>query len=181
MKRCIKAIIPVVLIASAPLAPAQGVSDFIFTDEEGHLVLRYVGVTPTAMTPHQREEIVNSEFSSMVHDRLRADILFDDEPPDAAWAEKLEPMLEAHILGANAGLVAAEAECRAESCRLFIDHPATWTVPEHEVLVPVVQKVLQDFMDVHPASFEPVFLIAAHYQVPDPPFIKVYLKRLDRD
>ena len=59
------------------LAHAQGERDFVFTDEEGHLVLRYAGAKDGSLTTRQKDEIINVSLSTMVHDHLRADVEFD--------------------------------------------------------------------------------------------------------
>jgi len=163
---------------SVALASNRESGDFVFVDEEGHLVLRFAGVGRDGLNEHQRQEVVNKEFSSMVHDRLRADLLFEGEQHDPAWAAAMVPRLERHVLDAGSTFVAVEAQCRAESCRLFVDHTATMTVAEHMLLLPELQATIEAFIDAEPDSFEPVFMIAAHFQTPEPPFMKVYLRRM---
>jgi hypothetical protein len=51
---------------------AQSDRDFVFTDQEGHLVLRFAGTGATGLNSSQAEEILNAEFSTMVHDRLQS-------------------------------------------------------------------------------------------------------------
>jgi len=165
------------LAAMASLASSQQSSDFIFTDEDGHLVLRFAGVAPGELSERQREEIVNSEFSQMVHDRLRADAIFEVEPVDADWSQAMTPLLERYVRQHGTSFHDVEAECRSSSCRLILEHESTWTISEHELLVPVVQDLIESFMARHEDSFEPVFMIAAHYQAPEHPYIKAYLSR----
>ncbi|HEX7000029.1 MAG TPA: hypothetical protein VF322_18005 [Gammaproteobacteria bacterium] len=168
------------LAAAAPAsaAVAEHARDFIFTDAEGHMVLRFAGVASTAgLSDDQIDEIVNVQLSTMVHDRLRADARFDLEPVDEAWAEPMEARLERHVRQAAPELAAVDAACRSASCRLVFEHPRALPVTEHQALMDRIQRVLQAFNEAHPGSFEAVFLMAGQYQEPAKPFTKVFLRR----
>jgi hypothetical protein len=158
-------------------AAPQGVGDFVFTDAEGHLVLRYVGAESRGLNANEFEEISNVEMSTMVHDRLRADAVFEAEPVDAKWAESMETRIAGHVRQAGPEFSAIHVECRSASCRLVLDHSNTWSVEAHRALMRVAQRVVQKFIDANLASLEPVFLIAAHYQEPERPYMKMFLRR----
>ena len=171
-----------ICLALAPgLAAAQHERDFVFTDEDGHLVLRFAGSEPGGLEPDQVDEIVNAEFSTMVHDRLRADLRFDTEPVDSEWAEPMKARLEGHLSDQTLEFSAVEVECRSASCRLVLEHTDRWRLPEHRSRMGVVQRVIQDFMRTDPESFEPVFLITAYDQELETPHIKAFLERADMD
>jgi hypothetical protein len=167
------------------LAATQDDRDFVFTDEEGHLVLRFAGSEPGGLEPDQFDEIVNAEFSTMVHDRLRADLRFDTEPVDSEWAESMEPRVAMYLgeTGPDFWSIIADitVECRSASCRLLLEHTRRLGVSEHRMLMWSVQRALQAFMESNPASFEPVFLMAAYDQEREVPHIKAFLRRADRD
>jgi len=163
------------------LAATQDERDFVFTDDEGHLVLRFVGAELSGLDANQREEIVNAEFSAMVHDRLRADIRFDSEPDDSEWADLMEPRIERHVRETGPEFLAIEVRCRSASCRLLLEHTRRLQVSEHRLLMGSVQRALQAFMEVNPASFEPVFLMAAYDQEFEIPHIKAFLGRADKE
>ena len=158
-------------------ASAVESSDFVFTDDQGHLILRFVGVAPDALSERQRDDIVNSEFSTMVHDRLQADLRFESEPVDSLWAASLEPRLEHYVRANGPEFTGVDVECRSASCRLILDHDGGRDLGEHERLVPVVQAVIESFIAGHKDALQPEFTIAAHYQEPDAPFFKVYVQR----
>jgi hypothetical protein len=159
------------------LAATQDDRDFVFTDEEGHLVLRYAGAGPDGLDANQMEEIVNVVLSVMVHDRLRADAVFEAEPVDSQWADSMEARIERHVSETGPEFSAVDVECRSASCRLVLEHASTWSVSEHQSLMGIAQLVIQAFIEANPASFEPVFLIAAHLQEPGNPYIKLFLRR----
>lgn len=159
---------------------AEPERDFVFTDLEGHLVVRFAGAGATGLSPAQREELVNAELSSMVHDRLRADLLFEAEPAaDAAWAASMERQLEQQVEQAGLEISASSIECRAASCRVILEQPAHFTVPAHQALLDKAQKSLEAFIAAHPQHFKPIFMIAAYDQEPEIPHIKVFLRRSD--
>lgn len=172
-----RALLAFALAGVPAFAAAQAVSDFIFDDEDGHLVLRFTGVSPHALSERQRDEIANSEFSNMVHDRLKADAIFEVEPVDAHWAHAMSPLIEAFVRENETRFLDVDVECRSASCRLILEHELTHGIAAHEALVPVAQRVIDSFIANHQNSFEPGFMIAAHYQEPDTPYIKVYLSR----
>ncbi len=159
------------------LATTQDERVFVFTDEEGHLVLRFAGSEPGGLDTDQVDEIVNAEFSTMVHDRLRADIRFDSEPVDAQWADSMQPRIERHVRETGPEFSATNVECRSASCRLVLEHTSRWRVSEHQSLMGNVQLVIQAFIESNPASFEPVFLITAYDQELETPHIKAFLRR----
>lgn len=159
------------------LAVAQNDRDYVFTDDQGHLVLRYAGAQPGGLDRNQMDEIVNVQLSTMVHDRLRADALFEAEPVDSAWADSMRSRLEKHLRVALPQISAVHTECRSASCRLVLEHSGARTVAQHQALMDVVQRAVRAFIDTHPGSFERVFLIAAHYKEPGSPYVKVFLRR----
>jgi hypothetical protein len=158
-------------------AAAQGAGDFVFTDAEGHLVLRFAGAEASGLDASQFEEIANVELSTMVHDRLRADAVFEVEPVDSTWAESMAARVAEHVRQAGSEFSEVHVECRSASCRLVLDHPSTWSVEAHRALMRVAQRIVQAFIEANPATFEPVFLIAAHYQEPERPYMKLFLRR----
>lgn len=157
-------------------AGAQGERDFVFTDEEGHMVLRFAGSGSGGLDADQMHEIINVSLSTMVHDKLQADIAFEAEPADPAWADAMVPRIERHVLDGRLELSALEVECRSLSCRLILEHSSTPSVAQHQALMGDVQRLIRAFVDSD-GSFAPVFLIAAYYQEPAPPLLKVYLRR----
>ena len=166
------------------LAVSQNERDFVFTDDEGHLVLRFAGSEPGGLDTDQRDEIVNAEFSTMVHDRLRADIRFDSEPVDSEWAESMEPRIAMYLreTGPDFWSIFPDitVECRSASCRLLLEHTRRLQVSEHRLQMGSVQRALQAFMEANLASFEPVFLMAAYDQELEVPHIKAFLRRVDK-
>jgi hypothetical protein len=167
-----------VAIAGWPqLAVSQNERDFVFTDVDGHLVLRFAGTPPGGLDAHQTEEIVNVQLSTMVHDRLRADAEFEAEPVDAAWAGSMAPRIERHMRETAPEFSAIRVECRLTSCRILLDHADTWRVSEHQSLMGVAQRAFRAFIEADAPSFEPVFLIAAHYQEPESAYMKIFLRR----
>lgn len=153
-------------------------ADYVFTDDEGHLVLRYAGADSSGLTASQFEEVSNVELSTMVHDRLRADTLFEAEPIDATWAGPMKARLARYIRKTGSEFTEVHVECRSASCRLVLQQRSpTWSVGEHRALMGVAQLAVQSFIDANPGSFEPVFLIAGHYQEPDRPYMSLFLRR----
>ena len=159
------------------LAFAQDGRDFVFTDAEGHLVLRFAGAEPGGLDANQFEEVANVEVSTMVHDRLRADAVFEAEDVDLEWAGAAEALIAAHVRHTGPEFSATHVECRSASCRLVLAHVSTWSVEAHRTLMSAAQRVVQVFIDANRARFEPVFLIAAHYQDPERPYMKMFLRR----
>lgn len=159
------------------LAATQDERDFVFTDDEGHLILRFAGAEPGGLDANQIEEIVNVQLSTMVHYRLRADAVFEAEPVNSEWADSMESRIERHVSKTGSEFSMITVECRSASCRLVLEHSSGWSVSEHQSLMGIAQLVIQAFIKASPASFEPVFLIAAHYQEPENPYIKLFLRR----
>lgn len=166
------------LLASPETGRTQADRDFVFADEDGHLLVRFVGTGATGLNSAQAYEISNAEFSSMVHDRLHADLRFEDEPRDPGWAAMMEPEIEAFVRHAGPELIELYIECRAESCRVVIEQPGEWDVPEHHVVLETVQASFQDFIAGHRHQFEPVFMITAYDQAEQVPHIKAFLRRV---
>lgn len=174
------------LVAAWPLpATPQDDRDFVFTDEDGHLVLRFAGSEPGGLEPDQVDEIVNAEFSTMVHDRLRADLRFDTEPMDPEWADRMEPRIARRLreTGPDFRSIFPDitVECRSASCRVLLEHTRRLPVSEHRLLMGNVERALQAFMEANPGSFEPVFLMAAYDQALEAPHIKAFLRRAERE
>jgi len=172
----IAASIGVAMLAWPQVSSAQDNRDFVFQDEEGHLVLRFAGAPFGGLSTDQADEVLNAEFSQMVHDRLRADLRFETERADAEWAGVTEPALRRHVSAAALDGQALTVECRSLSCRLVLEH-ARVPLAEHQRRLEVVQGILRTFIEAHPSTFEPVFLIAAYDKLRETPSIKAYLRR----
>jgi hypothetical protein len=157
----------------------QSDRDFVFADLEGHLVIRFAGTGHTGLDASQAEEVLNAEFSSMVHDRLRADLMFEDEPRDPEWAATMEPQIAEHVEHAGPEFSGIYTECRAASCRVVMEQSMHWTVPEHRAVLETVQKSLEAFIAARPQHFEPIFMITAYYQERETPHIKAFLRRTE--
>jgi hypothetical protein len=155
----------------------QSDRDFVFTDEDGHLVVRFVGIGGAGLNESQAYEISNAEFSSMVHDRLHADLRFEAEPRDPEWAEWMVPQIEAHLVHAGPEFSGLFIECRASSCRVVMEQPGEFTVPDHHSVLETVQKSLEAFIAARPQHFEPGFMITAYDQAFETPHIKAFLRR----
>jgi len=155
----------------------QADRDFVFTDLEGHLVVRFAGTGATGLDSSQVDEILNAEFSTMVHDRLRADLLFEDEPRDPDWAATMEPQIEEHVKHAGPEFSGILIECRAASCRVIMEQRVHWDVPEHQAVLETVQESLETFIATRRQHFEPVFMITAYYQESETSHIKAFLRR----
>jgi hypothetical protein len=158
----------------------QSDRDYVFTDVDGHLVIRFAGTGAAGLTPVQADEILDQEFSTMIHDRLRADLLFEDEPRDREWAQSMEPQIEKHVKHAGPEFSDILAECRAASCRVIMEQPGRWSVPEHQAVLETVQESLEAFIAARRQDFEPVFMITAYYQESETPHIKAFLRRAGR-
>lgn len=176
------------LVLGCVLVPAGASSsrdfDFVFRDEDGHLILRFVGAPASGLTRAQREEVLNQEFSIMVHDRLRADLYFEMEPRDAAWVAAVAPRLEQHLQRAGGalrdpvhGFAVPAVECRSTQCRVIIEHRTRWTPAEHEPRMNDVQNVISEFIAANPGDFDAGFVVAAYEQMHYTPHIKVFLRR----
>lgn len=159
---------------------AQAERDFVFTDLDGHLVIRFAGTGATGLDAAQAYEVLNAEFSTMVHDRLHADLIFEEEPPDAAWAASMEPQIAEHVMHAGPELSDLFVQCRASSCRVIMEQRVHWSVPEHRAVLATVQKSLETFIASRRQHFEPVFMITAYYQEYETSHIKAFLRRAER-
>ena len=161
----------------SPAGLTQPDREFVFTDEDGHLMVRFPGSGATGLDASQAEEILNAEFSTMVHDRLRADLLFAAEPRDAEWAAWMEPQIEKHVERAGPAFSDVFVECRAASCRIVLEQPGHRTVPEHRLVLETVEESVKSFVAVHQQHFEPVFMIVAYDQLTETSHIKAFLRR----
>jgi hypothetical protein len=157
----------------------QSDRDYVFDDLEGHLVIRFAGTGTSALHPSQAEEVINAELSSMVHDRLRADLLFEDESRDPEWAASMVPQIREHVRYAGSEFSDIFTECRAGSCRVIMEQPGHWTVPEHQAVLDTVQESLEAFVAARRQHFEPIFMIVAYYQEFETPHIKAFLRRTE--
>lgn len=174
----------IVLAAALTIWPqpgrAQSDRDFVFTDEDGHLVVRFSGTGATGLDESQAQEILNAELSSMVHDRLRADLLFESEPRDADWAASMEPQIEQHFRHAGPEFSQVFVQCRAASCRILMQEPAHASVTQHQAVLDIVQESGKAFIAAQRPHFEPVFMMTAYDQETETPHIKVFLRRAGR-
>ena len=172
----------VILLGSAlAISPqsgrAQSERDFVFTDDDGHLIIRFTGTGATGLDSEQAYEISNAEFSTMVHDRLHADLIFEAEPRDPEWALVTEPQIEEHVKHAGPEFSDIFVDCRAASCRVIMEQRMHWSVPEHRAVLETVQKSLEAFITVRRQQFEPVFMITAYDQEHETSHIKAFLHR----
>lgn len=156
---------------------AQNERDFVFTDDEGHLVLRFAGSGPAGPDAHELEEVVNQSFSTMVHDQLRADLIFGAERVDAQWAPSMEPRIRSHLTALEGRFSMIEVKCRSMTCRVVMEETQRLDVEQHQALMDIVQNALEPLTRKGRSHFDPVFLIAAYEQLFETPQIKVYLKR----
>jgi hypothetical protein len=158
-----------------PRAAAEHERDFVLVDEEGHLILRFSGAQAGTLTESQRREMANISLSVMVQDRIWADVEFYSEPVDTAWAGAMQARIQRHVTEAIPAMRVTRAECRSASCRLVLEHAGGHDVAEHQALMGIVEHAVRAFVDAHPETFAPVFLIAGAYQEPENPYIKVFL------
>lgn len=165
------------VLTGAALSAADGDRDYVFTDDTGHLVLRFANAQPQGLTRNQMDEIVNVQLSTMVHDRLRADALFEAEPMDGSWAESMQASLKRRLSGALPDISAIHVECRSASCRIVLEHSGGQTVSGHQAVMDTVQHGIDAFIAANPGRFKRIFLIAAHYKEPGSPYVKVFLRR----
>lgn len=165
------------ILAWPPPAASQNERDFIFTDAEGHLALRFAGTGATGLSAQQIEDVANVELSIMVHERLRADAAFEAEPVDAEWAESTEARVAQHLSTTAPEFSPIDVECRSASCRIVLEHAGGWSVAEHRWLMGIAQRAVEAFIAADPQTFEPVFMIAARYQEPAQPYISMILPR----
>jgi outer membrane lipopolysaccharide assembly protein LptE/RlpB len=158
-------------------AVAQTDRDFVFTDNEGYRLIRFAGTGSGGLNESQRDELINPELSTMVHDRLQADIRFEGESVDAKWAGRMVPRLEALMSQTGQTFSAIVVECRSASCRILLEHSMKLGISEHQALMESVQQLVQTFIAANPANFEPVFLITAYEQEQEIPNIRVFLQK----
>jgi hypothetical protein len=169
-----------ILLAAAAcprMACAEADRDFVFTDDEGHLVLRFVGIGHEELDANQRQEVVDATLSTMVHDRLRADNLFDAEPVDAQWSRSMEALLTATRGDLGDEFFSFYVACRSQTCRVFLEERMRPDVAGHQALMGRVQRVYEAFIEAHPGSFDAVFMLAGYDQDEQTPSIKVFLHR----
>jgi len=165
------------LLESFQIAAAETVREFVFDDEEGHLVMRFVGLGPDGLSPTQRDEVVNAEFSSMVHDHLRADIRFEVEPVDLEWGPAMEARIRNDLASPGPEFSNVEIECRSESCRIRLEHAARWDIAEQQAQLDRFSLMIDQIIEDNPASFETAYMIAAYEKLRFLPHIKGYLRR----
>lgn len=177
------AIIPLGLVLAmwSQAGRTQSDRDFVFTDLDGHLVIRFAGTGATGLNSTQAYEVLNAEFSTMVHDRLHADLVFEDEPRDADWAASMEPQIAEHVMHAGPEFSDIFVACRAASCRVIMEQPVHWSVPEHRAVLEAVQESLEAFIASRRQHFAPVFLITAYYQEYETSHIKAFLRRTEHE
>jgi hypothetical protein len=173
------ALIGIALPLWAVLAAAQGDRDFVFDDEEGYRILRFAGVGPGELSEDQLYEVSNAEFSSMVHDKIYADVLFDTEPVDPDWSDSTVGLITRHLSHNAPDFSSTTVECRSESCRIMLEHSGRWTIPSHLGLLESVQPVIEELIEASSPAFDRVFIITAYFQEMEPPHIKVFLHRSD--
>jgi hypothetical protein len=156
----IVALLSVAAAVWSPPVSADDERDFIFTDDEGHLVLRFAGAGPSGPDRHALEEVVN-----------------ESEPVDSEWAASMEPRVRAQATALGHRFSSIDAECRSTTCRLVLAHDERWSVAEHQALIEIVQRELEPLVEGDQSGFEPIFLIAAYEQQFEMPRVKVYLRR----
>lgn len=154
--------------------------DYSFSDTDGHLVIRFVGIGPGGLDPVQADEVLDQEFSTMIHDRLRADLLFEAEPRDEPFAASMAPQIEAELARAGPEFTEIVAACRSVSCRVIMTQPGHWNVEEQLPVLAAVQASLETFIAAHEPEFEPVFMLTAYDQLTETAHIKAFLRRTGR-
>ena len=165
------------LLLWTPALFAQNNREFVFDDEEGHLVLRFVGLGPAGMTESQRAEVVNAELSSMVHDHLRADILFETEAVDAEWATATEQHILSNLPHPGTDYADVVIECGSQTCRIRLEQAVYRDISGHRNELTRLQEDIQRLVDADPERFEATYMIAAYEKLRFAPAIKLYLKR----
>lgn len=166
-----------VLIGSSVASASQNDREYIFVDDEGHLVLRLVAAGPGELPPVQRNEVLNQEFSIMVHDRMHADLRFESEALDADWATTMEPRLQRLLGDAVADFPAVEVECRAVNCRILLEQAERFSITEHQQRIGQLQAIIESYIGANPSSFDPAFIMAGYEQASQTPMIKIFLQR----
>jgi hypothetical protein len=161
------------------VSAAQSDRDFVFDDEEGYRILRFARIGSGELTEDQLYEVSNAEFSSMVHDRIYADVLFDMEPVDSEWSESQAPLITRYLDHRVPEFASRTVECRSTSCRIMLEHSGEWTITSHQGLMESVQLVIEEFVDANAEAFDSAFLITAYFQEFEAPHIKAFLRRAD--
>ena len=156
---------------------AQSDRDFVFTDGDDHLIIRFAGTGRNGLDASQADEVLNAEFSKMIHDRLRADLLFENEPRDPQWSAAMAPQIREQVEGAGPEFSEIFVECRVASCRVIMEQPTSRSLPEHRAMLATVQQSLEAFISTRRQYFEPVFMITAYYKNFQTPHIKAFLRR----
>ena len=175
--RQILAVIGLALSVGPALGTAQNSRDFTFTEGEAHRIIRFVGTSAGGLTDEQRYEVTNSEFSTMVHDRIWADIRFEAEPRDPEGNQSLAPRLESYLRENGPAFDAIIAECRPTTCRVVLEHDNWLTLREHEATLDRVQPVIEALVAADAAQLEPDFMMTAYAKEPHTPNLKVFLTR----
>lgn len=165
------------LAMSPQVGHAQSDRDFVFTDGDGHLIIRFAGTGATGLDASQADEVLNAEFSRMIHDRLRADLLFENEPRDPEWSASMAPQIREHVEHAGPEFSDIFVECRVASCRVIMEQPGSRSLPEHRAMLATVQQSIEAFISTRRQYFEPVFMITAYYKDFQTPHIKAFLRR----
>jgi len=159
---------------------AQSSRDFVFNDEDGHLLIRFTGIGPEGLDPEQVDEVSNQEFSQMVHDRLRADLRFDVEPHDTDWAAHMTAKISSHLKDSTEHqFTDITTDCRAISCRVIMAQPGEWQLDRQLVVLNDIQAALDLFIANHRDEFKTGFMITAYNQDFQTPHIKAFLSRID--
>lgn len=161
-------------------AAAQSDRDFVFTDDDGYLVIRFVRMDPQGLNETQREEVLDQEFSTMIHDRLRADLRFEDQPIDSKWAAWVEPRIEKLMPNMPPAFSRVDVQCRSASCRIVLEHSSRLSIAEHQSLMGKVETVIKNFVDANPSTFDPSFMMTAYDQESETPHVKVFIGRTGR-
>lgn len=165
---------------SARNAGAENERDFVFTDIEGHLVMRFAGTDSANLSPQQLQDVANVELSTMVHERLSVDAVFDAEPVDSRWADPMERRVERHMTELAPEFSGVAVECRSASCRVVLEHAGGWNVTAHRTLMGTAQRAIEAFIADEPDSFAREFFVVGRYQEPRAPYITMLLRRAER-
>jgi hypothetical protein len=168
------------MLLLAPVALAGDKLEFAFDDEEGHLLVRFVGLGPEGLSATQRDEVVNAEVSSMVHDHLRADLKFESEPVDSEWAWTTEARIRSYFADPDSAFDTVEIECRSDSCRIRMHHSVRWNMTQHQARLDQFSLLIDSLIEDNPSSFESTYMIAAYEKSRYSPHIKGYLHRCTR-
>ena len=172
----ISAAAALVALAWAGPGSSQLQRDFIFDDEHGHLILRFVGLSDGELNDHQRSEVVNAEFSEMVHDRIRADLLFAAEPRDPANADALQNHLLRQFDWHGQDFLPPVVECRSASCRIVVEHHSRPGIDAHQAWLDDFQAMLQRIIDTQAETFSGEMLLAAYNKQGYVPHLKAFIR-----